>query len=537
MGRTGKQTGQDCRPSAPCLRTSNRTIRAIYHETYVQPNIQSVIFCAKRGASSSKESEVSTIPDTATERDKVLDPGLNKGSIGLVGTLMQSIAQISPTLGIFYTIAFTTGQAGGAAPLTYLSAFLVCLVIAAPMRGLARHLPSAGGFYTYVSAGIGPKAGFMTGWLYAIMVTIVPAALAAFTGAVLQDQLTSRYGLTVPWWVYSTVILLICLACAYRGIVISIQFLVVMTCFEMIVGLGLALTGVFNPGPGGVNVDGFNPANISNGSGFFLAIVLSIFAFTGFESAAAVGEESRDPKRIVPQAIVGSLVLIGVFYVITAWGLQIGWGTDDLTALATSPTAPAFVLADRLWSGGSLVVLIALVNSGLGVCIACTTSATRTVYGIARTGALPSAFARVQKKHHTPIVAVVVQSAIALTICLGAGLPLGPYNLFNVLGTTGTFVYIPIFIMMNIGAYLFFRRTHPEEFNIWAYVVAPVVSTAALILIAYNSLVPLPAFPVVLAPFIAGVYAVIGGAILIGRNLRPNNRGWMTRAGEIPDVD
>ncbi len=476
-----------------------------------------------------QEATVVEVPD--------LPSGLQRGSIGLGGTLMQSIAQISPTLGIFYTIAFTTGQAGVTAPLTYLAAFLVCLVIAVPMRGLARHLPSAGGFYTYVSAGIGPKAGFMTGWLYAIMVTIVPAALAAFTGAVLQDELSAKYNFDVQWWIYAVVILAICFACAYRGIVISMKFLVVMTCFEMIVGLGLAVSGLFKPGTGGVNLNGFNPLNISNGSGFFLAIVLSIFAFTGFESAAAVGEESRDPKRIVPKAIMGSLALIGIFYVITAWGLQIGWGTNDLDALAASPTAPAFVLADRLFNGASIVVLIALVNSGLGVCIACTTSATRTVYGIARTGALPSVLARVQRKHHTPVVAVYVQSILAVVICLAVGLPLGPYNLFNMLGTTGTFVYIPIFILMNIAAFLFFRRHHPEEFNVWAYVVAPVVSTIALLLIAYNSIVPLPDYPVLLAPFIAVAYVLIGFAILFGRNLRRGRKAWMARAGELPEVD
>ena len=478
-----------------------------------------------------------TQPDLVQGGGPAVQTGLRTGSIGLGGTLMQSIAQISPTLGIFYTIAFTTGQAGISAPLTYLAAFLVCLMIAVPMRGLARHLPSAGGFYTYVSAGIGPKAGFMTGWLYAIMVTVVPAALAAFTGAILQDELGGKYGILIPWWVYATVILLVCFACAYRGIVISIKFLVVMTIFEMAVGLGLAVAGVVSPGPGGVNLEGFNPANIQNGSGFFLAIVLSIFAFTGFESAAAVGEESRDPKRIVPKAIVGSLVLIGLFYVVTAWGLQIGWGTDDLESLAASPTAPAFVLADRLFDGASIIILIALVNSGLGVCIACTTSATRTIYGIARTGALPSVFATVQPKHRTPVVAVFVQSAIALVVCLAIGLPLGPYNLFNMLGTTGTFVYIPIFVLMNIAAFRFFRSRHPEEFNVWAYVVAPIVSTVALGLIAYNSLVPLPAFPVLLAPFIAITYVILGAVVLVGRNLRPGKREWMSRAGELPEVD
>jgi amino acid transporter len=469
--------------------------------------------------------------------EKVVHTDLRKGSIGLAGVLMQSVAQISPTLGIFYTIAFNTGQAGEAAPLTYLAAFIVCLIIAVPMTKLARHLPSAGGFYTYVSHGIGPRWGFITGWLYAIMVTIVPAALSAFTGAVLHDELDSKYGFGVPWWAYALVIFAICLGCAYRGIVISVRFLVVMSMFEIAVGLGLSLTGVFNPGPGGVNADGFNPAHIGSSSGFFLAIVLSIFAFTGFESAAAVGEESRNPKKLVPMAIAGSLILIGAFYVFCSWGLQTGWGTNNLNALANSPTAPAFVLADRLWDGGSIIVLIALVNSGLGVCIACTTSSTRTIFGMARTGALPSPLATVSKRYGTPIVAVLLQTAVAVTIAMAIGLPLGPYNLFNLLGTTGTFVYIPIFILMNIAAFKFFREKHRDEFRILPLVVAPIVSTVALVIIGYKSIVPLPASPVDYAPVIAAGYLLLGVLVLVARNLRPGKQGWMAQAGELPDVD
>jgi amino acid transporter len=473
----------------------------------------------------------------AAEVPKIVHTDLRKGSVGLAGVLMQSVAQISPTLGIFYTIAFNTAQAGQAAPLTYLAAFVVCLVIAVPMTRLARHLPSAGGFYTYVSQGIGPRWGFITGWLYSIMVTVVPAALAAFTGAVLHDELSSKYGFRLSWWVYALVILAICLACAYRGIVISVRFLVTMSLFEICVGLGLALTGVASPGPGGVNGGGFNPANIGSSSGFFLAIVLSIFAFTGFESAAAVGEESRNPKKLVPMAIAGSLILIGAFYVFCAWGLQIGWGTQDLNSLANSPTAPAFVLADRLWGGGSIIVLIALVNSGLGVCIACTTSSTRTIFGMARTGALPTPLATVSKRYGTPVTAVLVQTAVAVMIAMAVGLPLGPYNLFNMLGTTGTFVYIPIFILMNVAAFKYFRDKHRDEFRVLPLVVAPVISTVALITIGYKSVVPLPAAPVAFAPAIAAGYLLLGALVLFGRNLRPGHRGWMNHAGELPDVD
>ena len=460
---------------------------------------------------------------------------LKTGSIGLGGVLMQAIAQISPTLGIFYTIAFNTGQAGVTAPLTYLAAFAVCLALAVPLGGLARYLPSAGGFYTYVSRGIGPKTGFITGWLYAVMVTIVPAALAAFTGAVLHDELDGKYGFPVPWWAYALVILAICFACAYRGIVISARFMIVMSAFEIATGLGLSASGLFNPGPGGLNVSGFNPANIGGSSGFFLAIVLSIFAFTGFESAAAIGEESRDPRRIIPRSIIGSLILIGAFYVVCAWGLQIGWGTSRLAALANSPTAPAFVLAERLWHGGWIVVLIALVNSGLGVCIACTTSSTRTIYGMARTGALPGVLSSVHARYRTPHVAVITQTTVAVAIALAIGLPLGPYNLFNTLGTTGTFVYIPIFILMNIAAWNYFRQHQRQEFSVVKHVIFPVASTAALVIIGWKSIVPLPAWPVWLAPFIAAVYLGAGLIVLAG-HLRAGRREWMNRAGELPDI-
>ena len=116
-------------------------------------------------------------------------------------------------------------------------------------------------------------------------------------------------------------------------------------------------------------------------------------------------------------------------------------------------------------------------------------------------------------------------------------MPLGPYNLFNMLGTTGTFVYIPIFILANIAAFLFFRRKHPEEFKILPFVVCPLISTAALLTIGYKSIVPLPDPPVAFAPFIALTYLLFGVAVLFGRNLRPGKRGWMANAGELPDVN
>jgi amino acid transporter len=143
----------------------------------------------------------------------------------------------------------------------------------------------------------------------------------------------------------------------------------------------------------------------------------------------------------------------------------------------------------------------------------------------------------VSGRYHTPVTAVLLQTAVAVTIALAVGLPLGPYNLFNLLGTTGTFVYIPIFILMNVAAFKYFRDRHPDEFRVLPLVIAPVISTVALITIGYKSIVPLPAAPVAYAPAIAAGYLLLGVLVLFGRNLRPGRRSWMAHAGELPEID
>src|SRR5262245_52498844 len=91
---------------------------------------------------------------------------LARNAVGLPSVLMQSVAQIAPALGLLSTLGFNTQLAGFAAPSTYLVAFVLALIVALTLAQLAKHLPSAGGFYTYVSATVGPRSGFIVGWIY-----------------------------------------------------------------------------------------------------------------------------------------------------------------------------------------------------------------------------------------------------------------------------------------------------------------------------------------------------------------------------------
>jgi amino acid transporter len=468
---------------------------------------------------------------------KVQDqPGLAGNSVGLTTLVMQSVAQIAPAVGILTTIGFNTQQAGLGAPSTYLVAFVIAMVVATSLSQLAKFFPSAGGFYTYVSATVGPGSGFMVGWIYSWFVAAIPGALASWTAFVLQGELKQRYGINIPWPIFVVIILLFVAYIGFRGISVSGKMLTIFSLAEMIIVLALAITGIAAPGPGGISITGFNPASSTSTHGFYIAVVLSIFAFTGWEGAAAVAEEARDPRKTIPRAILGSLVLLGVYYVFCAWGLQIGWGTRHLSSLASSAENPAFVLAHRVWGAGWVLVLLALLNSGIAVCIACTVDSTRNWYAMARSEALPRWVAFIHPEHRTPSNAVFAQAALALLVGLGGGWLVGPDNIFYLLGTVGTLVYVVVYTLGNIGVVRFFLTVRRQDFNPLIHLIFPIISTVALFVVAYYSLVPLPAPPVSYAPLVTAVVILLGFAVLL-KLQRSGKQGWRTLSKAVVELD
>lgn len=442
------------------------------------------------------------------------EPSLARNAVGLPTVLMQSIAQIAPALGILSTLGFNTKLAGITAPSTYMVAFAIALIVAATIAQLARHLPSAGGFFTYVSVTVGPSWGFMVGWTYSWFVAAIPGAIAAFTAFVISDELSRSYGFGVFWPVLMLAILSISTWVAYRGIRVSGAGLMISTILEVIIVLALSISGILSPGEGGLTVAGLNPLSSTSVAGFSLAVLFSIFVFTGWESAAALAEETRDPQRQIPRAIVGSVLLLGVFYVFCAWGLQLGWGIDNLDRLATTSELPAFAVAHRLWGSAWLLVLLALFNSAVAVCIACAVDSTRNWYAMARSGALPRVLAHVHPEHRTPSNAVLAQFALASLVPLGLGIAIGPDQAFFLMGLVGTLVYVVVCCLGNVGVMRYFLTARRSEFHVLKHLALPLLSSLALLAVALASLYPLPEPPVRYAPAIVAALLIAGAAAL-----------------------
>lgn len=458
--------------------------------------------------------------------DRLTPPaGLKSNSVGFGTVLMQSVAQIAPAIGILTTIAFNTRETGLAAPVAYLVAFVLAIMAAISLAELGRHLPSAGGFFTYVSSTVGPQSGFLVGWLYSWFVSIMPGGLMAYTAYVLQVEVLLHFGIRVPWPLVTIVALSLVAAIGYRGIKISGRALTIFSIAEMLVVVALAVSGIVSPGPGPVSLAAMVPPGIGNWHGFFLATVLSIFAFTGWEGAAAIAEEARNPRTAIPRAIISSVMVLGAYYVLCSWGIQLGWGTSRVAHMPDIAENPAFVVAQRLWGRGWILVLLALLNSCLAVCTACTVDSSRNWFAMARAGVVPAWLGRIHPVHRTPHAAILMQMILAIGFGLGLGLLSAPDQAFFTLGTLGTIVYVFVYAAGNLGVMRFFLGRGRAKLNVVIHLAFPVLSTIALVLVLYFSLVPLPDPPISYAPWIAAVL-LCAGLVVLGRLRRRPDSEW-----------
>ena len=469
-----------------------------------------------------------------------LKSDLERNAIGLTGALMQNITHISPAIAAFFYTAVVVGYAGVTAPLAYFAGFLVVLMLGNSLIQLSKHMSSAGGYYTYVSRAIHPRAGFMTSWMYILYSPLCAGPIYGFFGFILEGQLKSYYNINVPWlWAACIIIGAPLIAFVqHRGIKLSAEFMLITGGLELLIVLALGLSGLVSPGPGGLNLTPFNPLAIGSAAGFALAIVFNVQALTGWEAAAPLAEETADPKRNEPRAVVLSIVIVGMFLVIVFWGQVIGFGTADISKITSSTELPALVLAHRIWGPVWWVLLFAFLNSVFGVTLATANVSTRMWYGMGRSGSFPKALAKVHPGYKSPTNAILLQMALSLVVALLVGFWLGPDVSFYLIDGLILVIGVTIvYLLANVAVWMFYRGEHRAEFNWLLHAGFPLISSVVLILAIWFTFFPPagfgspPAAPYSWAPFIDGAWFVLGVIILFWMRARGQEE-WLLNAGE-----
>src|SRR5271165_5997238 len=452
---------------------------------------------------------------------------LQRDAIGLVGVTMQAITHIAPAIAALFFTQFVVSLAGITAPLAYLLGVIVVLMLGSTLVQLSKRMPSAGGYYTYVSRALHPRAGFLTSWMYVLYAPLAGGPIYGFFGYIVAGELKTNYQINVPWlwWVCILVGAPLVAFLQHRGIRICARAMVILGGLEMLIVFALALWGLFKPGPGGFTFHVFDFNRRLTVEGFALAVVFSIQGLTGWEAAAPLTEETREPKRNVPRATMLSIILLGVFLVIAYWGQIVGWGVDDLKSLPGSSELPGLVLAHRYWGGAWVILLLAFLNTTIAVCLATANVGTRMWYRMAKNGSFPKALGKVNPRFKTPTNAILVQMALSLVAGIGVGLWVGAStSFFLVDGLVLVLAVLFVYVMANVAVFAFYYWKLRSDFNIILHVLFPLISTAALIYALVYSFIPFPASPYKYAPLIDGLWLVIGIAVLIVMRVRGNEQ-------------
>jgi amino acid transporter len=376
----------------------------------------------------------------------------------------------------------------------------------------ARRLPSSGSFYTFNSHGLGKTAGFFTGWLFWIGYAVLAPGLCDALGAFAHDYVVGTFHTDVPWWIFSLIGLAIVVALSWRSIKASVQVDLALLCIEVLIFLILAVIAISKGGSGN-SLTVFTPSASPTGfSGVGLGVVFGILSFIGFDAAATLGEETRNPRRSVPLAVGGALLFVGVFYVLVMYALTAGYGLNNpanLKAFLSDPN-PIVTLAhkDAPWLE-QLVDLCAI--TGIFSCLmAIHNTTTRVIFSMGRDRVLPALLGRVHPRWFSPYTAIIVQTIFTLIVGLGTGLWLGPgaTGAYGFTGAIGTVAIVIVYILSNIALIRYFFRL-PER-NLLLHIVLPILGIAVLAYPLWSAAQPGQAFPYNWVPIVVVAWLVIG---------------------------
>jgi amino acid transporter len=484
-----------------------------------------------------EEDAVSTevsVKEPVTRTSTEIRTGLKTGALPLYQVIMQGVATIAPAFAIISTFQFAVSEAGLAAPIVYVIAFALVFLIATTIGQVAKELPSAGGFSTYVSRAVHPFAGFLTGWVFILWFPPAATVLAAyFCKAILEPELKSQWSVTIPWWIATIVLLVIAIVIVGRGISISTKALVVLGLLEIAIVVALAISAVISPGPGGFSLAPLNPGNASSAQGLYLGVVFSIFAFSGWEAVTPVAEETQNPRRNTPRALLGAVTVLGFFFAVTSWLFMVGLGTHNVSAIASSSANPVFMLANRVWGGAWVILILALLNSVVAVSVACFNAGSRMFYALGRAGALPRTLGTVDARQ-APTTAFRVQIVATVATFIFACI-YGPVDTFALWGLSITLGLILTYIAVNIGVIRHYLTEARAEFNPWLHGVLPVAGALAVAWVFYKSVSPLPAAPAKYAPIVLGVWLLIGVGVIVSHKVRGDD-SWLVEARKAAEL-
>ncbi|MFJ6418991.1 APC family permease [Paeniglutamicibacter sp. NPDC091659] len=425
----------------------------------------------------------------STESPTASQGKLKPNTIGLVGVVFMVVAFSAPVSAMSGNVPVAVGFGNGTgAPAGFLVATVVLTIFSFGFTALAKHITSAGAFYTFVSRGLGKPFGLSAGFLSMLSYMVMEAGLVGLFAAFCDLTFKNRLGIDLPWIVYAIAVVIVISLLSYRDVGLASKVLSGVLIGEIALLSAMAFSVLFHGGgPDGLMPESLNPISAFSTNGLAsgsvgVGLLFAFWSWVGFESTAIYGEESRDPKRVIPAATLIAVIGIGVFYAFISWSIVAGNGAAGAVERATSANPFDLIYYSMetylgSWSVGAMEWCMIL--GSFACALAIHNSATRYLYAIGRDGILPRVLGKPHPVHQSPHIASVVQScftAVLLIVSFSAGVD--PYGeLFVLVAFFATISFLTAQMLTSIAAINYFhvQGNHPETASWWRTFLAPIV--------------------------------------------------------------
>lgn len=422
-----------------------------------------------------------------TGREPQLESHKLQGRIGTVELVMTVLAFSAPILVVASFSPFVIIYNGPTAPLAYVIAMIVLLFFSVGYTAMSRHLPNAGAFYAYITAGIGRPFGLGASFLAVLGYILMAVGTVGFVGVAANSLVVNVFsGPDIPWQVFSFGLLTVTGILGYFRIDLSAKVLLVAMVAEVGIVLIFDMFVLGDGGPEGRSMAPFNLGDFSSGGGVGLAVLFAATSFLGFEATAIFREETKDPDRTVPRATYAAVFFIGLFYVLGVYCLITAYGPSAVQGVASENFVNMFNVAieANVGSWARDVVQVLIVTSGFACLLSVQNIMSRYVFSLGVDEVLPKALGRPNPKHGSPSIASVAVSGVLVAVLLSqAGKD--PELVYAKLAGAGGFAILVLMFLAGISVVAFFQRNPDAHASTWHRLVAPIISAITMGIILY----------------------------------------------------
>jgi amino acid transporter len=478
--------------------------------------------------------------------------GLKPGAVGLLGVLFMAVANAAPITAMTGNVPIALGYGNGiGAPAGYLVATVVLTLFTVGFVSMARYITTAGAFYGFITHGLGQVWGMASGALATMAYVVFEGSLIGIFAYFTNNALDTWFGWDVNWLLLAVIGIIAIGVFGYYDISIAAVVLGVTLVAEVLLLGALALSVlVSGGGPDGMVAEAVNPLNafksLEEGGGGIGALIDGkavaagsaaiglFFAFwsgVGYETTAVYGEESRNPKRIVPRATLLAVVGLGLFYTFVSWMMIAGNGKATAIEKANTDSIGLWVDLAKDKLGGDFVgdIYLGLIMIGSFACgLAFHNAASRYLYAIGReVPATKNTLGRTHGTHQTPHISSMLQSGITLVLTLAfyflttngddplTGAYLYQYGLLAILGTMAILIVQAI---TSLAVIWYFHVKKAAPGNILTTGIIPALGGLGMVYVVWLLLdnIDFAGGAASSAPFFAAIPYIVIGTFVLG---------------------